>query len=62
MKMALVLTRRINEKVVLKNRKTAEEIEIIVARIGETSVRLAINADKAEWDIYRNELLDGSRQ
>jgi len=60
--MALVLTRRRDEKIILKNRKTAEEIEIIVCQIRETSVRLAINADKSEWDIYRNELLDGSRK
>ena len=60
--MSLVLTRRVEEKIILKSRRTAEEIVVIVTRIQPGSVRLAIDADKGGWDIYRSELIDGSRK
>jgi carbon storage regulator CsrA len=55
--MSLVLSRHVNDKIILKSRKTAEEIVIAVARIQAGTVRLAIDAGQ-EWVILRDELLD----
>jgi carbon storage regulator CsrA len=55
--MSLVLSRKVNEKLIIKSRKTDEEIVIAVARIQSGSVRLAIDAD-IEWVIVRDELID----
>jgi len=59
--MSLVLSRKVNEKIVLKSRKTAQEIIVAVARIQRGVVRLAFDADQ-EWDIHRSELTDEIRQ
>jgi len=55
--MSLVLSRKINEKLIFKSRKTAEEIVVAVCRIQRGVVRLAIEAG-IEWVIIREELLD----
>lgn len=57
--MSLVLSRKLDQKIILKSRKTAQEIVVAVCRIQRGVVRLAIEADE-EWDILRNEIIEGS--
>jgi len=54
--MALVLTRRLDETILL----AGGEIRITVARIGPETVRLAIDAPR-DIDIVREELFDAER-
>ena len=51
----LVLTRKVDESISLKNNITGEEIVITVCRLNGKTARLGIQAER-NWEIVRSEL------
>ena len=51
----LVLTRKPSQQLYLRNRKTGEEIRVMLVRLGPKSARIGVHADQ-EWVIVREEV------
>lgn len=51
----LVLTRKPGQQLYLRNRKTGEEIRVMLVRLGQKSARIGVHADQ-EWVIVREEV------
>lgn len=55
----LVLNRKVSETIVLTNKKTNEEIEVMLVRVKGDAARIGVDAGD-DWLITREELLEES--